>query len=141
MSYRPEKFLNYKQTGKSPSINFFDDKSKEDIRNLFLEVLYNGVHGFCFSLYEEGQKPGDIISGEQIRRRMKILSRYTGWIRSFSCIEGNELIHQIAKDFGSKAPDNRSLRCTPVQLLSFLGGHRLQEFPAAYAAYVSTGIR
>ncbi len=102
MSYRAEKFLTYKQKSKSPGVNLLDGKSNEEIRNLFLEVLYNGVHGFCFSLYEDGQKPGDVISGEQIRRRMKILSRYTSWIRSFSCIEGNELIPQIAREFGLK---------------------------------------
>ena len=56
----------------------------------------------CFSLYEDGQKPGDIISEEQVRRRMKIIAPYTKWIRSFSCTEGNEYIPIIAKEFGLK---------------------------------------
>lgn len=33
---------------------------------------------------------------------MKIIQPYTKWIRSFSCIEGNELIPKIAKEFGIK---------------------------------------
>ena len=60
------------------------------------------MHGLCFSPYEEGQKPGDIISEEQIRRRMKIIQPYTRWVRSFSCTEGNELIPKIAREFDIK---------------------------------------
>jgi glucan 1,3-beta-glucosidase len=102
MSYRAERFLSYKQSGLVSQENFFDDKSDEDIRNLFLEILQGGVHGFCFSLYEDGQKPGDIISEAQIRRRLEILKPYTSWVRSFSCIEGNELIPKVAKELGIK---------------------------------------
>jgi glucan 1,3-beta-glucosidase len=101
MSFRPNQFLSFKESkeyGKQP----LEKKSEEEIRNLFLEILYGGVHGFCFSLYEDGQKPGDIISAGQIRRRMLQLKPYTQWIRSFSCIEGNELIPQIAKELGIK---------------------------------------
>ncbi|TVQ85418.1 MAG: glycosyl hydrolase [Bacteroidetes bacterium] len=100
MSFRPDHFLTYKKTRKSPELQFLEGKSDEDIRNLFLEILYGGIHGFCFSLYEDGQKPGDIIGEEQIRRRMEILKPHTQWIRSFSCIEGNELIPRIAKEYG-----------------------------------------
>ena len=102
MSYRVEKFLNFKESDLIPKESFFDDRSDEDIRNLFLEILYGGIHGFCFSLYEENQKPGDIIAEAQIRRRMQILKPYTQWIRSFSCIEGNDLIPKIAREFGIK---------------------------------------
>jgi len=101
MSFRPEQFLNFRESKKFDK-QPFEKKSDEDIRNLFLEILYGGVHGFCFSLYEDGQKPGDIISAGQIRRRMQLLKPYTQWIRSFSCIEGNELIPQIAKELGNK---------------------------------------
>ena len=100
MSFRPDHFLTYKKTGKSAELQFLEGKSDEDIRNLFLEILYGGIHGFCFSLYEDGQKPGDIIGEEQIRRRMQILKPHTQWIRSFSCIEGNEVIPRIAKEYG-----------------------------------------
>ncbi|OWY18983.1 glycosyl hydrolase [Sphingobacteriales bacterium UPWRP_1] len=102
MSYRAEKFLSYRESDNIAKLNYLENLAAEDIRNLFLEILYNGVHGFCFSLYEEGQKPGDLISEPQIRKRMQILQRYTGWVRSFSCIEGNELIPKIAKEMGLK---------------------------------------
>ena len=102
MSFRPEQFLNFKASKQLEKVSPLEKKSNEEIRDLFLEILYGGVHGFCFSLYEDGQKPGDVISEEQIRRRMQQLKPYTQWIRSFSCIEGNELIPQIAKELGMK---------------------------------------
>ena len=80
----------------------FTEKSTEDINKLFNEVLDAGMHGLCFSLYEDGQKPGDIISEEQVRRRMKIIAPYTKWVRSFSCTEGNEFIPKIARELGIK---------------------------------------
>lgn len=102
MSFREEKFLKFKELGYPAGESYLAEMSEGDIENLFLEVLYNGVHGFCFSLYEDGQKPGDIISEEQINRRMQILKRYTSWVRSFSCIEGNEFIPKLAKEAGLK---------------------------------------
>jgi len=80
----------------------YTNKSQEELDNLFEEVLKTGMHGLCFSLYEDGQKPGDIISEEQVRRRMKIIAPYTKWVRSFSCTEGNEFIPVIAKEYGIK---------------------------------------
>ncbi len=102
MSYRAENYLSFKASGLTPKETFFDDKSDEDIQGLFLEILQGGIHGFCFSLYEDGQKPGDTITAPQIRRRMQILQPHCQWVRSFSCIEGNELIPQIAKELGIK---------------------------------------
>jgi exo-beta-1,3-glucanase (GH17 family) len=80
----------------------FTSKSETDINTLFHSILDSGMHGLCFSLYEDGQKPGDFISEEQVRRRMKIIAPYTKWIRSFSCTEGNEYIPKVAREFGIK---------------------------------------
>ena len=80
----------------------FTNKSTKELVDLFTDVLNKGMHGLCFSLYEDGQKPGDIISEEQVRRRMKIIAPYTKWVRSFSCTEGNEYIPKIAKEHGIK---------------------------------------
>lgn len=99
MSYRKEKYLSIKNAGIE---NYIDGKSEEELKDLFQEVLNNGVHGFCFSLYEEGQRPGDIISEQQVRRRMEVLAPYTKWVRSFSCTDGNELIPKVAKEMGIK---------------------------------------
>lgn len=80
----------------------FSGKTEEELHYLFEDILADGMHGICFSAYEVGQQPGDILTEEQIRRRMKIIAPYTQWVRSFSCIEGNELIPKIAKEFGIK---------------------------------------
>jgi len=71
-------------------------KSEVEIENLFFEQFNTGLNGLCFSPYIEGQKVGDILSAEQIRRRLDIIAPHTKWIRTFSCIEGNELIPEIA---------------------------------------------
>ena len=99
MSFRKDHILSLK-----PETNFsyVTGETEEAINNLFGEILQNGVHGFCFSLYDEGQKPGDIISEAQVRRRMEILKPHTKWIRSFSCTDGNELIPKVAKEYGIK---------------------------------------
>ena len=79
-----------------------ENKSEQELKALFTATLNNGMHGICFSAYEEGQEPGDILSEEQIRRRMAIIAPHTEWVRSFSCTDGNELIPAIAHEFGLK---------------------------------------
>ncbi|MCU0382790.1 MAG: glycosyl hydrolase family 17 protein [Cyclobacteriaceae bacterium] len=80
----------------------YEGVTTEQLRILFEQVLQSGMHGLCFSPYEEGQNPGDMLSEKQIRRRMEIIRPYIKWIRSFSCTEGNELIPKIAKEYGIK---------------------------------------
>lgn len=80
----------------------YEGATIESLRDLFKKVLNSGMHGIGFSPYIEGQKPGDIITEKQIRRRMEIIQPYTKWVRSFSCTEGNELIPKIAKEYGIK---------------------------------------
>ena len=103
MSCRGEKYLWNKieisQTDEG-SNNVIDTINIDELKNRCLEILNNGIHGLCFSLYEDNQKPGDIISVEQVERRMNILKPHTQWIRSFSCIEGNEHIPKVAKKAG-----------------------------------------
>ncbi|NBC28295.1 MAG: glycosyl hydrolase [Bacteroidetes bacterium] len=102
MSYREEKFLTYSGPGKKTDVGYTKDMPAEEISSLFHELLNSGIHGFCFSLYEEGQGPGHIVSEDQIRRRMNVLKPHTSWIRTFSCTEGNELIPKVAKEMGIK---------------------------------------
>ena len=83
------------------SINF-SSFSIEKLEQLWKDTLEKGLHGLCFSIYEDGQKPGDIISEEQVNRRIQIIKPYTKWVRSFSCIEGNEHIPRIASQNGIK---------------------------------------
>ena len=95
MSIRSEKFLALASVD-------YAGMSIEDLRALFNDYLEAGMHGLCFSPYEEGQQPGDQLSETQIRRRMEIIQPYTKWLRSFSCTEGNELIPKIAREYGIK---------------------------------------
>ena len=78
------------------------NKTPEELQSVFKKVLENGMHGLCFSTYEDGQGPGTQITEAQIRRRMEIIKPYTKWVRSFSCTDGNELIPMIAKEYGIK---------------------------------------
>ncbi|WP_415060144.1 MFS transporter [Flavobacterium sp.] len=76
------------------------EKTEEELKLLYSETLSKGLHGLCFSPYIEGQDVGDILSANQIKRRLDIISPHTNWIRSFSCTEGNELIPEIARQKG-----------------------------------------
>lgn len=99
MSYRKEHVLSLRPDSQS---SYVEGESEAVLKDLFAEILANGVHGFCFSLYEDGQKPGDIISEAQVKRRMQILKPHMKWVRSFSCTEGNEFIPKVAKELGIK---------------------------------------
>ncbi len=76
--------------------------SAAELQTLFSKTLESGVHGLCFSPYIEGQDTGSNLSGEQVRRRMEIISPYTQSIRSFSTTGGHELIPRIAREKGLK---------------------------------------
>jgi GPH family glycoside/pentoside/hexuronide:cation symporter len=76
--------------------------SQDDLKLEFSKTLHNGMHGLCFSPYQAGQNIGDILTAEQISRRMLVIAPYTNWIRSFSCTDGNELIPKIAYQNGLK---------------------------------------
>ncbi|MCP4120702.1 MAG: glycosyl hydrolase [Bacteroidetes bacterium] len=80
----------------------YSDKTPDELHEMFRELLQDGMHGLCYSAYEEGQEPGTILSREQIERRMAIMAPYTKWARSFSCIEGNELVPEVAHEHGLK---------------------------------------
>ncbi|MFT4699005.1 MAG: GPH family glycoside/pentoside/hexuronide:cation symporter [Flavobacteriaceae bacterium] len=78
-------------------------KDVKQVEDLYTKRLNEGINGLCFSPYIEGQDAGDILSEEQIRRRMKVISPYTKWVRSFSCTDGNEFIPETAHSASKKA--------------------------------------
>jgi exo-beta-1,3-glucanase (GH17 family) len=80
----------------------FDKYTNKNLADLWRSTLNSGMHGICFSMYEDGQQPGDTITIAQVERRVKILKPFTKWIRSFSCIEGNEHIPRVSKKHGLK---------------------------------------
>lgn len=77
-------------------------KSLVERHDLFSNVLADGMHGIGFSPYREGQMPGDEITEEQVRHRMAIIKPYVKWVRSFSCLDGNEWIPKVAHEMGIK---------------------------------------
>ncbi|MEO0338139.1 MAG: glycosyl hydrolase family 17 protein [Bacteroidota bacterium] len=95
MSYRPARLIR-------PHEHQIQQMSLEQKAVAFQDILADGLHGLCYSAYEEGQEPGTVLSIEQIRRRMAIIAPHTKWIRSFSCIEGNEHIPVVAREMGLK---------------------------------------
>ena len=103
MSYRKEHQFSLSKAGYTDGLGLDLDKiTEKELRELWLETVQSGMHGLCFSIYEDGQSPGDIISKEQVKRRMQIIRPYTQWVRSFSCIEGNEHVPVVAKELGMK---------------------------------------
>ena len=106
MSFRTDYIL-YAKNNENANSEFssglsLTDTSPEVLSVVFSQCLQSGMNGLCFSMYEEGQKPGDQISEEQVRRRLKIMAPYTKWVRSFSCTEGNEFVPKIARELGMK---------------------------------------
>jgi len=95
MSLRDEKILSLLGTN-------LDKLSDEELKKLCKKILKSKIHGICFSLYEGDQQPGDIVSDDQIIRRLRILKPYTASIRTFSSLGEHSKIVEIAKDMGFK---------------------------------------
>lgn len=103
MSYREEHHFSLQETKYEDNIGVdFSKYTGPDLAKLWKKTLKKGMHGLCFSMYEDGQQPGDIITEEQVRRRIEIIKPYSKWVRSFSCVEGNEHIPRIAHQNGMK---------------------------------------
>lgn len=103
-AYLSGKLVSLVKTGSINSSidNELNTKSETELKAIYSEILNNGLHGLCFSPYVENQKAGDILSADQIKRRLDIIAPHTNWIRTFSCTEGNELIPEIAHQKGLK---------------------------------------
>ena len=93
-----------KRDGKILSLSGMDVSTANEgqLKDYFQANPEKGMHGIGFSAYEEGQKPGDELSLEQVQRRMTIIKPYVQWVRSFTCIQGNELIPMVARQQGLK---------------------------------------
>lgn len=104
MSYRGDHnfLLENAEFTEHKGVDFSKYNTEEALEKLWRKTLKNGMHGLCFSMYEDGQNPGDIITEAQVERRINIIKPYTKWVRSFSCIEGNEYVPRIAHKHGLK---------------------------------------
>ena len=82
MSYRSERadyFFKSEEyfTGSNHENINFDNYTVEDLKKLWKKTLDKGMHGLCFSLYEDGQGPGSIITESQVERSINIIKPYT----------------------------------------------------------------
>jgi len=77
-------------------------KSADVIRALYAEQLQRGLYGLCFSAYGEGQRAGDQLLASDVGRRIDLIAPHTGWVRSFACTEGHEVIPCLARAKGLK---------------------------------------
>lgn len=93
MSFRREKFMSLAGLNAG-------DYTLDQLKAMSRELLEGGIHGICFSAYDEGQKPGDQLTETQVRRKLEILKPHIKWVRTFSCTEGNELIARVARELG-----------------------------------------
>ncbi len=80
----------------------FSSLSRSDKIALLHQILNRKIHGMSFSPYMDGQAPGTEISEQQIRSRLSIIQPYVHWIRSFSCVDGNQETPRIAHEYGLK---------------------------------------
>lgn len=76
------------------------------VSQLYLPMISNGQARvpINFSPYIDGQDPntGVTIPESQIRERLRLISPYTSWVRTFSCGNGIEATGRIARELGLK---------------------------------------
>ena len=129
MSLRDEKIKSLLGTN-------LDDLSEEELKKLCNKILKSKIHGICFSLYEGTQQPGDIVSDDQIMRRLEILKPYTSSIRTFSSLDEHARIVKIAKDMGFKTlvgawlSDDMQSNDKEIEGLIELANHNLVDVAA-----------
>lgn len=65
-------------------------------------TLEAGLHGLSFSAYGPGQSPEEdaVLDEAAVAARLEVLAPHVGWIRTFSCTQGNEHAPRLAKAMG-----------------------------------------
>jgi len=77
MSYRNEEYNIYNGVDFTEHSGIdFSEYSLDELKKLWRGTLNKGMHGICFSMYEDGQEPGDTITEDQVERRVKILKHF-----------------------------------------------------------------
>ena len=95
MSYRADKVLSL--AGDGPN-----SVDRAELQKQCASLVDDKMHGICFSPYEGEQQPGDAFTEAQVRRKLELLQPHTKWIRIFSCTDENDLIPQLAREYGFK---------------------------------------
>ncbi len=73
------------------------NKADDELREIFRNALKDGMHGLCFSPYEDNQGPGATLTEEQVRRRLEIIRPYTNWVRTFSTTDVMSILQSLLK--------------------------------------------
>lgn len=78
--------------------------STPDLMGRLRRALDEKLHGVSFSAYEAGQSPAHHrqLSEAQVRARLAPVAAHTRWIRTFSCLDGNEHAAKVAHELGLK---------------------------------------
>jgi glycoside/pentoside/hexuronide:cation symporter, GPH family len=76
--------------------------SFEEVRAQYRALRAERMYGLCFSAYAQGQVAGDVLTEEQVRRRIGVIAPHTRWVRSFACTEGHAWIPRLARENGLK---------------------------------------
>ena len=79
---------------------------------IFLPLMLNSgetpilLYGLDFSPFMDGQSPdgGSLISEDQLRNRMQVISPFTRWIRTYGMDSGLELSGKVAHELSLKLP-------------------------------------
>ena len=95
VSYRADKVLSL--AGDGP-----DRLDHAGLEKQCVSLVNAKMHGICFSPYEGDQQPGTPFTEAQVRRKLELLKPHTTWVRIFSCTDGNDLIPQLAHEYGFK---------------------------------------
>ena len=80
----------------------FSSVSTEKLEKLWLDTVEKGMHGLCFSMYEDGQKPGDIISEEQVNRRIQIINGTLNGFALSLVLKGMNIFQELHIKMDSK---------------------------------------
>ncbi|MFN3202348.1 MAG: glycosyl hydrolase [Bradymonadia bacterium] len=82
----------------------FTELSTDELLRRLRKALDIGLHGVSFSAYEGQQTPEALsqLSEAQVQGRLERIAPYTKWIRTFSCLDGNEHGARLAHQHGLK---------------------------------------
>lgn len=95
MSYKAEQYLDLPRLNQD---NYIIGRTETEKKDFFLEILNNGIHGFCFLQDEEDLQ---MLSEERIKIRMNILKSHATWVRLFYSWNKEQII-KTAKVSGLK---------------------------------------
>jgi len=98
MSFRKEQHQNLKVTTdfNTSRLNY-SEYSIDQLKSIWRDTLNKGMHGICFSMYEEGQKPGDIVTEVQVKKGLKYSNHIQNGFVLFHALRGMNIYLKLQK--------------------------------------------